>query len=145
MTRHEEEAEDGNVSREAIAALLGDSGTPHPLSPTADVFDRALRGARAELARGAESAPARGLPRFFRRELLRVGAAVALPTAALVMLHLFVLRSLPGLLDGLVPEGVIWAGAAVYAASSLGWLALAVGTLPFAAHHRAVMRGRRDV
>jgi len=138
------------VTRETLRALLGETGglgdaTASSASPSADVFDRALRGARSELARSVEvPSPALGLPRFFRRELLKLGAAVAIPTALLVALHLVVLRFVPGLLDGVLPEGVIWAGAVVYAASSLGWLALALGTLPFAAHRRALMRGRRD-
>ncbi|MDJ0788944.1 MAG: hypothetical protein QNK05_19230 [Myxococcota bacterium] len=143
MIRHSDQPD--FASREEIAALLGETAGPPPLSPTADVFDRALRGARSELARTREApAPATGLPRFFRRELIKLSAAVAVPTALLVALHLSLLGAIPVLLGGVLPEAVIWFVSATYAASSLGWLALAVGTVPFAAHRRALMRGRRE-
>jgi hypothetical protein len=127
-----------------LAPLLGDAAPP---GPPAALVDRTLRAARTELAQTAAAAPARvrvlpALPHGYARELALVLAVAAVPALLVAFFNVQVVRIAPELLGRVLPEALALALAAAYAIGSFGWLALSLGSLPFAAHRRARMRGR---
>jgi hypothetical protein len=139
-SRHDDVAAGLRELAPALDALLAPQ-------PPAALVERVLLAARAELLRAPVPAPRPALPAVppgFGRELARLLVGTA-PALALVLLwNALVLRVAAPLLVAWLPEGVAFAALTAYALAALGGLGLVYGSLPFAAHRRALAR-RREV
>ena len=99
-----------------------------------------LEAARQELARSPEHSPVsprNRLPAGFPRELARLAAAATPPLLIALAWNAWVVLRGSQLLGAILPEPAAHALPLAYAVGALGWLALAVGSLPLAAHRRA--------
>jgi hypothetical protein len=142
MARPRDHEIDGGLR--ALAPALDALRAPEP--PVA-LVERALLAARAELLRAPVRAPRPALPAVppgFGRELARLLAGTAPALALVVLWNALVLRLAAPLLSAWLPEGLAVAALAAYALAALGGLGLVYGSLPFAAHRRALAR-RREV
>ncbi len=137
---------DEELARELAALAPRLDGFRVDAAPAALVAST-LRRARAELSRRPALAaggapPPRSLPVGFYRELGRLVAASLPPYALVLATTAFVLGTGASWLSGWLPAPLVSAVTAAYALGTLGWLALAYGSLPLAAHRRALLQLR---
>jgi len=115
--------------------------------PPPELLRGTLQAARQELARGRERSPRspdNRLAEGFPRELARLAAAATPPLLLALAFNAWVVLRGSQLLGALLPEPAAHALPLAYAVGALGWLALVVGSLPLAAHRRALsMLARR--
>jgi hypothetical protein len=128
----------------ALAPLLARIATPEPTPALVERTRRlavAQLGFRPALAPGVASAH-EGLPRGFRRELLRLVVATLPGLALLLAWDAFLLREGAAWLAAFLPAGVALALVAAHVVGGLGWIGLTYASLPLVAHRRTLLRPR---
>jgi len=117
--------------------------------PSEDLVRHTLQLASAELRAGPQPAPQqRGhavVPTGYKLELARLLGASALSLPFFLLWNLAVLWLGREILASWLPASFGWGLAGAYAFGAIGWLAVVLGTLPFLAHKRALLRQHEAV